>query len=166
AVVAAVALAVAAALLASPAAAARGGGSGQLHVVSQGTAYVDVQGRVVALGVLPQPSRLEVKGRPGAFRVTVDGEVQRPNRRGLVRLLTAGRLFVQSIAPVRIRIQGADLDVSFAGRGQAFLSGAGTYSLNGSADEPWPGTPILIKPTPRRGRGQGQTPTTSTSTRG
>lgn len=168
------ALALLMAFAARPAAASSPGG--QLHVVATGAASADLQGKIVVIGALPQATRVEVRGKQGAFRLTLDGVAQR-SKRGVVRVAAAtGRLFLQSNGPVRIRLVGPDFDLSVAGRGIANLSGAGTFSLNGTPDAPWTGTPILIQATPAAKRkptppppppddGSGTTTGTTTTTR-
>jgi hypothetical protein len=129
---------------------AGGGGSGSLHLVGDEFASFDVQGKIVSWGTIPTPGRLEVKGKPGTFSVRIDGTLQKPNRRGVVRLdNVAGRFAIQGAPGVKVRIEGSDIEASVAGRGTAIPSGTGTYSLNGAAYVSWTGQPIAIAPAPR-----------------
>jgi hypothetical protein len=127
-----------------------GGGAGNLHMIASGPVTVDVQGKLVAWGLLPAPGRIEIRGKAGTFTVRLGGVVQRPNRRGVVRLVDAsGPFSVQGPTGVRIRIGAEDVDMSVAGRGSALLSGTGTYSLNGAPYVAWTAQPITIGPPPR-----------------
>lgn len=124
--------------------------AGNLHLVASGPGTVNAQGKIVAWGALPTPGRIEVRGRAGAFSVRINGVLQKPNRRGLLRLENVGgRFAVQGGQGVKMRIECANCDVSIAGRGSALTAGTGTYSLNGAPYVAWSGQPIPIAPTPK-----------------
>jgi len=129
--------------------------AGQLFATSTGPSYVEVQGKLILDGYLVGGATLEVKGNKKVV-VTVGGARQRPNRRGVVRLQAADTRFsVQAPNGVRVRIDGqalSGMELSAFGKGQIYLSGAGSYSLRGYAQASWPSPAgwITIAPPPRK----------------
>lgn len=127
-----------------------GSRAGNLHLIANGPGTVNAQGKIVAWGALPAPGRVEVRGKPGAFSVRINGVLQKPNRRGVVRLEGIdGRFAIQGGRGVKVRIECGGCDVSIAGRGSALAAGTGTYSLNGAPYVAWTGQPIPIAPPPK-----------------
>lgn len=128
-----------------------GGGSGNLHLIANDVATVDMQGKIVAWGAVSS-GRLEVRGKPGTFAVRLDGALQKPNRRGIVRLENVtGNFYVKGTPGVKMRLEGGGIQMSVAGKGTALPLGSGTYSLNGAEYLAWTGQPITIAP-PERGK--------------
>lgn len=126
-----------------------GGGSGSLHLIANDTATVDLQGKIVTWGTVLS-GRLEVRGKPGAFTMSFKGDVQKPNRRGIVRLENiSGNFYVQGTSGVKMRLEGGGIQMSVAGKGTALPQGSGTYSLNGAAYVAWTAEPITIAPSQR-----------------
>jgi hypothetical protein len=148
------------ALIAVPSVQAAGAGTGNLHLTAVGAATLDVQGKLVAWGTLPTAGRIEVRGRPGTFSVRIGGALQKPNRRGVVRVEDAvGSFAIQGPQGMKIRVEGSGVDISVAGRGALAGLGSGEFSLNGAPKQPWTGQPLTIAPTPR-----GKRPPPATST--
>jgi hypothetical protein len=162
----AVGLTAVAVLTAAPGAEARGGAlPGQLHAVSTGTATILLQGRLVVFGLLPEPSRLEVRGPRRSYTVRLDGVLLRPDRRGVVRVHGAsGRFYVRG-ASVRVSLAGGGIVVSVIGRGRALLAGQGLVSLNGAQPVAWPSPPRPLAVAADRPPDQGHVPGTAGRTR-
>jgi hypothetical protein len=143
-----------------------GGGSGSLHLIANDVATVDLQGKIVAWGSV-SAGRIEVRGKPGAFTVRLEGAVQRPNRRGIVRLENVtGNFYVQGTPGVKMRLDGGGIQMSVAGKGTALPLGSGTYSLNGAEYVAWTGQLITIAPGQRvrKPPGRDQPPSAGTPT--
>ena len=126
------------------------------QIEATGTGAVTIRGRVVAFGLIPGRASLVVTDFDGDATVRIDGVLKRiPARTGVLRLRRAsGRFYIEG-SSLRVRIVGAGLVVSAAGRGRANLVGVGDYRLNDGPERDWPGArePVpLLPPRSEEGR--------------
>jgi len=138
-------LAVAAALfaalaLSAAAATSRGGRAPATQPSAQigisGTGAVVLNGQLTAIGTIPGKGTMSVHDLQGDARVALNGA--RPKGGRIINVRRAsGALYVKG-SRVRVRITGAGLSLSVAGRGKVTLTGVGTYQLNGEEAQPWP----------------------------
>jgi hypothetical protein len=109
---------------------------GQLQI--SGTGAITLNGQFTAFGSIPDENgTLVVQDQRGDATVTLNGVHQQLRGRRLNLRRAQGSFYIKG-SRVSARLQGTNLSVSAAGRGQATVAGIGTYVLNGADAQDWP----------------------------
>ena len=109
---------------------------GQLQL--SGTGAITLNGQLTAFGSIPDENgTLVVQDQRGDATVTLNGVRQQLRAHRLNLRRAQGSFFIKGTR-VSARLQGTNLNVSAAGRGEATVAGIGTYVLNGAESQDWP----------------------------
>ncbi len=109
---------------------------GQLQL--SGTGAITLNGQLTAFGVIPEDGgSLSVQDQRGDATVTLNGARQSLRGRRLNLKRAQGSFYIQG-SKVSARVQGNNISLSAAGRGQALVAGIGNFILNGGDSQQWP----------------------------
>jgi hypothetical protein len=117
------------------------GATAPARLQATGSGTLQLNGNMIAFGLMPRRARIVVVDRRGDAKMTLNGRNHlRPlgsRTRRVVRLRgVQGRFYVKG-RNVSISMRGGQMTVSAAGAGAARLRGVGVYAVNESASRSW-----------------------------